>query len=87
MAKAFVITMWDGLEQTGRWAVPSNLSDAELSRMMERLVCSTLTPEEIIDSSRRRNDPKRRTLLEPIGIERKQYGESPWFSVEPSSSI
>lgn len=86
MAKSFVITMWDGMEQAGQWTVPGYLSDAELSRMMERLVCSTLSPEEIIDSSRRRNDPLRRVLLEPVGIERKQYGENPWFQVELVSS-
>jgi hypothetical protein len=86
MTRAFVITMWDGLEQAGQWKVPGNLTDAEIYRIMERLVCSTLSPEEIIDSSRRRNDPRRRVLLEPIGIERKQYGENPWFQVELARS-
>jgi hypothetical protein len=80
MSKDWIIRGYDGLEVIFVGRLPSNVSQAEVCNILRGLVCKHLSYDEILDSSRRRNDPKRKTHLDQIGKSSPlSYGENPYF--------
>lgn len=81
MAKVWKITKYDGLEVVGEWTVSVSLSQSEICKLMERLVATTLSEDEIIAGSLRRNHRGYQPYFErsvrgnPIS-----YGENPHFT-------
>lgn len=74
------ITKWDGNQEIESWDL-KGYSDPELHVILQRLVCTTLTPSEVIDASRRRNDPQRTAFLAPVSTGRVlDYGEGIHFT-------
>lgn len=74
------ITQWNGTAEIASWTIPA-YSDEEIRTILQRLVCTTLSPTEVIDASRRRNDKMRTSLLDPVTTGKElDYGESAHFT-------
>jgi hypothetical protein len=61
------IIRWDGLNPIDTYSLPGNYSDSEIEALLQKLVCSDLTPHEIIAASLRRGDPRRSNHLDRVG--------------------
>lgn len=51
----WVVSGWDGTKKILNDEMPGNLSEKEISRLLQRLVSRDLTPKEICRASCRRN--------------------------------
>lgn len=63
----WVIRRIEGILETEVGELPGHLTETEIVRVLQRLVCMTLTPEEILLSSLRRRGKKRASLLDRVG--------------------
>lgn len=57
----------EGLSESEVGELPGHLTVPEVVRALQRLVCMTLTPEEILRSSLRRGAKARASLLDRVG--------------------
>jgi len=69
MAKVWQIEGWDGDRLVFEREVAGNLTEPEVSAMLQRLTCRYLSDMEIIKASVRKGDPEYAPLLERIGTE------------------
>ena len=61
--------------------VPGNMSEAEIEKILQRLVARHLSPDEIVDPCLRKNAPNRSPLLERIGRGAPiHYGQNPYYT-------
>jgi hypothetical protein len=67
MAKVWQIKSWDGERPVFEREVAGNLTEPEVSAILQRLACRYLSDMEIIQASLRKGDPEYAPLLEPIG--------------------
>jgi hypothetical protein len=67
MAKVWQIKGWDGQKPVFEREVAGNLTEPEISAMLQRLACRHLSDTEIIRASVRKGDPEYAPLLERIG--------------------
>ncbi len=80
MSGHYRIRGYDSLELIFEKEVPGNFSQKEICEILLRLTCTTLSLDEIVDSSRRRNDSLRKLFLDRIGRSLPiQYGHNPYF--------
>jgi len=83
MAKVWKIRGWDGDKLIFEREVAGNLSEPEVSTMLQRLACRHLSDAEIIRASLRKNDPDYAGLLERVGTRNPIcYGHSLQFTAE-----
>jgi hypothetical protein len=57
---------WDSTRRIFELRAPGNLEPREVTRMLQRLACRDLSPQEIVSSSLRRNHKERANFLDPI---------------------
>jgi hypothetical protein len=57
----------DSTTKTYEDSLPGHLSEPEIIITLQRLASKHLTEREIVNSSRRKNDPSRNSLLDRIG--------------------
>lgn len=83
MGKTWRITKWDGDTLKGSWDLPAHISNPEMETILQRLVCQSLSEDEIISASLRRNDRGHSVLLERIGTGKPLlFGHLPQYSAE-----
>lgn len=76
----WVITKFDGTEESGVWEVPGHYSQKEVEQIMQRMVCTDLSPSEVLNASRRKGDPLRAAFLDRVGRDpAPQFGAGPWY--------
>ena len=81
--KVWLITKHNSTEEVGSWRVPGHYSQTEVEAIMQRMVCTDLTPAEVLNASRRKNDTWRSSHLDRIGNDPcPQYGDNPWYIAE-----
>jgi hypothetical protein len=80
---AWRITELDSNEPKAEYELPDYMTENEIEAILQRLVCRNLSADEILSASRRKNDPRRSTLLDRIGSGRPiQYGDNPFYTAE-----
>jgi hypothetical protein len=67
MAKVWQIEGWDGDRLVFEREVAGNLTEPEVSAILQRLACRYLSDMEIIKASVRKGDPEYVPLLERVG--------------------
>ena len=67
MAKVWQIKGWDGEGPVFEREVAGNLTEPEISAILQRLTCRYLSDMEIMQASVRKSDPEYAPLLERIG--------------------
>ena len=83
MVKVWKIKGWDGNSVVFEREMLGNLSETEISTTLQRLVARNLSNEEVIDASRRKNDPYYSALFERIGSGYPiSYGLGPHYTAE-----
>lgn len=81
MPKVWKIEGRRGLEPIFEAEMPGNITDAEMRAVLQRLVCTNLSPRQVVYASLRRNDAKRSHDLDPIGKPHElHYGQNPWYT-------
>jgi len=76
----WIITKYNSLETEAEWKLPGSLSESEIEQILQRLVCADLSPSEIINASRRRDDPLRASFLDRVGEGSPiSYGDNPHY--------
>ena len=79
----WLITKWVGNAAIKRWEMSGQWSEAEIEVLLQRLVCSGLTADEIISASLKKRDARRTKLLDRIGRGNPiHYGENPHYTAE-----
>ncbi|WP_225029444.1 hypothetical protein [Xinfangfangia pollutisoli] len=66
MAK-WKITSYDSLQEREVWTLPGTMSESQVEAVLQRLVCSTLTEQEIIAASMPVGEPGRAPHLDRVG--------------------
>lgn len=85
-SKSWKIRRCDGLESTDIGLMPGNLSEAEVVKVLQRLVCRGLTEPEIVAASLRKGSKNYSPLLErnagrrPISV-----GDNPHYTAKLES--
>ncbi len=75
----WVITKFDGTEKAAVWEVPRHYSQKEVEQIMQRMVCTDLSPSEVLNASRRKGYPLRAAFLDRVGRDpAPQFGPGPW---------
>ena len=75
---AWRITKWDGDKELSNWKVSGRLGERQICRLLERLVCQTLSEREIIEAADGKSSLLSRTGTgTPI-----TYGTNPFFTAE-----
>lgn len=87
----WIIRGYDGTVKLFEFIAPGNLSQREVEMMLSRLAARDLTPEEVIDSSKRRNHRGSKRLLEARTDWRGaaftiSVGENPYYVASKDSS-
>ncbi len=83
MVKVWKIKGWDGNSVVFEREMLGNLSEKEISATLQRLVARNLSNDEVIDASRRKNDPNYSALFERIGSGYPiSYGLDPHYTAE-----
>ena len=71
---------WDSTDLLFERDIPGNMSEGEVERLLQRLVCRDLTPNEVIDASLRKNSKNRSSLLDRIGSGNPIHiGSNPYY--------
>lgn len=79
----WLITELDSTEEVQTWQLHGGYTHPEIHKILQRLACTKLNADEVLNSSRRRNDPKRLTFLEPNSkAPIIDYGEGYYFTAE-----
>lgn len=79
MAK-WVLTKHEGSIEAAQWELPGEMEEAQVEEIVRRMVCRTLSEDEIINSSLSPSDPKRYVLLDKIEDPTIiQMGENPFY--------
>ncbi len=74
---------FDGMHEEVIGRLPGNLSETEIIRVLQRLYSRELSHSEVLDASRRSNDPAYSPLLQLIGRQPAlQVGENPFYTAE-----
>jgi hypothetical protein len=79
----WVIKEWDGNDVRAEYSLPGDLSPDEVTAILQRMVCRSLTLEEILAASRRKGDPKRTSILDSVGKGHViEFGHDPRYTAE-----
>ena len=81
----WIIRGYDSSTKLFELPAPGNLNEREIEMMLARLAARDLTPEEVIDSSKRRNHRGAKSLLEAHTDWRGKaftisVGENPYYT-------
>jgi len=78
--KKWVLVKHEGSLEADRWELPGHLEEYQVEEIVRRLVCRTLSEDDIVNSSLPEGDVKRYILLDrnedPSVI---HMGENPFF--------
>ncbi|MDP2620299.1 MAG: hypothetical protein Q8P46_08990 [Hyphomicrobiales bacterium] len=83
MVKVWRVQGFNSSEKIFERDMPGDLSEAEISTVLQRLVCRHLSPDEIIRASLRKGDPDYIVHLERMGTGRPiEFGYDPHYTAE-----
>lgn len=74
--KVWKIEGWNGAEREFELAVPNGHERPAIIRILERLVCRHLSPQEVVEASIARDHEQHNALLEPVSqsVESVHFG-------------